>query len=140
MVELLDMNASQQQAAYLYGLWNRLSGQHVALGCSCTMSGMSVTLEDFEHDIADYLWSESERLGQTHVVAFLLAPGPIASQDRAIRGILTRLEEEYVPDAVTEWLLPRMTKTIESYAKLHGPAPEAPLLGGSSSWRKGYRD
>ena len=29
------------------------------------MSGMSVTLEDFELDIADYLWAESERLGQT---------------------------------------------------------------------------
>jgi hypothetical protein len=33
-----------------------------------------------------------------------------------------------------------MTKTIESYAKLHGPAPEAPLFGGSTSWGKGYRD
>ena len=140
LFELLEMTASQQQAAYLSGLWNRLSGQHVALGCSCTMSGMSVTLEDFEHDIADYLWAESERLGQTDVVAFLLAPGPIASQDQAIRGILNRLEDEEVIDAVTDWLLPRMTKTIESYAKLHGPAPEAPLFGGSSSWRKGYRD
>ena len=140
LFELLEMTASQQQAAYLSGLWNRLSGQHVALGCSCTMSGMSVTLEDFEHDIADYLWAESERLGQTDVVAFLLAPGPIASQDQAIRGILNRLEDEEVMDAVTDWLLPRMTKTIESYAKLHGPAPEAPLFGGSSSWRKGYRD
>jgi hypothetical protein len=140
LFELLEMNASQRQAAYLSGLWNRLSGQHVALGCSCTMSGMSVTLEDFEHDIADYLWAESERLGQTDVVAFLLAPGPIASQDQAIRGILTRLEEEDVTEAVTDWLLPRMTKTIESYAKLHGPAPDAPLFGGSSSWRKGYRD
>lgn len=134
------MNASQQQAAYLCGLWNRLSGQHVALGCSCTMSGMSVTLEDFEHDIADYLWAESERLGQTDVVAFLLAPGPIASQNQAIRGILTRLQEEEVTGAVADWLLPRMTKTIESYAKLHGPTPDAPLFGGSSSWRKGYRD
>jgi hypothetical protein len=104
------------------------------------MSGMSVTLEDFEHDIADYLWAESERLGQTEVVTFLLIPGPIALQDQAIRGILNRLEEEEVDAAVNDWLLPRMTKTIESYAKLHGPAPEAPLFGGSSSWRKGYRD
>jgi len=97
-------------------------------------------MHDEWHDIADYLWAESERLGQTDVVAFLLAPGPIASQDQAIRGILNRLEDEEVIDAVTDWLLPRMTKTIESYAKLHGPAPEAPLFGGSSSWRKGYRD
>ena len=135
------MTASQQQAAYLSGLWNRLSGQHVAMGCSCTMSGLSVTLEDFELDIADYLWAESERLGQADVVAFLLAPGPIASQNQAIRNILSRLEDdEEVSESVTDWLLPRMKKTIESYAKLHGPAPEAPLFGGSSSWRKGYRD
>lgn len=134
------MTAAQQQAAYLSGLWNRLSGQHVALGCSCTMSGMSVTLEDFEHDIADYLWAESERLGQTQVANFLLTPGPIANQDQAIRGILSRLEEQEIDAAITDWLLPRMTKTIESYAKLHGPAPEAPLFGGSSSWRKSYRD
>lgn len=134
------MTASQQQAAYLSALWNRLSGQHIALGCSCSMSGMSVTLEDFERDIADYLWAESERLGQQEVVAFLLTPGPIDSQDQAIRGILRRLEEETVSEDVAEWLLPRMTKTIESYAKLHGPAPEAPLFGGSSSWGKGYRE
>lgn len=101
---------------------------------------MSVTLEDFERDIADYLWAESERLGQPAVVAFLLTPGPIDSQDQAIRGILRRLEEEMVSEDVAEWLLPRMTKTIESYAKLHGPAPEAPLFGGSSSWGKGYRE
>jgi hypothetical protein len=140
LLELLDMTASQQQAAYLNGLWNRLSGQHIALGCSCTMSGMSVTLEDFERDIADYLWAESERLGQTEVVTFLLSPGPINAQDRAIRGILDRLEAQEVSPVITDWLLPRMTKTIESYAKLHGPTPEAPLFGGSSSWRQGYRD
>ncbi len=103
------------------------------------MSGMSVTLEDFERDIADYLWAESERLGQAEVVVFLLKAGPIASQEQAIRHILNRLEQEVVSEAVCDWLLPRMTKTIESYAKLHGPAPEAPLFGGASSWRKGYR-
>lgn len=134
------MTASQQQAAYLSGLWNRLAGQHVALGCSCTMSGLSVTLEDFELDIADFLWAESERLGQKEVVNFLLEPGPIASQDQAVRNILRRLEDQDINTVIADWLLPRMTKTIESYAKLHGPAPEAPLFGGSTSWGKGYRD
>ncbi|MFD0666711.1 hypothetical protein ACT80S_03240 [Ramlibacter sp. MAHUQ-53] len=129
----------QQQAAYLAELWHRLSAQHIALGCSCTMSGISVTLEDFERDIADYLWAESERLGQAAVVAFLLAPGPVSEQVQAVRGILARLEADEAEDAVAEWLLARLTKTIESYAKLHGPAPEAPLLGGSNAWRKGYR-
>lgn len=129
----------QEQAAHLAALWHRLSAQHIALGCSCGMSGISVTLEDFERDIADYLWAESERLGQARVVEFLLAPGPIASQDRAIRHILARLEADEADEDVADWLLTRMTKTIESYAKLHGPAPQAPLLGGSPAWRKGYR-
>ncbi len=129
----------QEQAAHLAALWHRLSAQHIALGCSCGMSGISVTLEDFERDIADYLWAESERLGQGAVVEFLLAPGPIASQERAIRNILARLEADEAEEDVADWLLTRMTKTIESYAKLHGPSPDAPLLGGSPAWRKGYR-
>ncbi len=33
-----------------------------------------------------------------------------------------------------------MTKTIESYARLHGLAPDAPLRGGASAWRPGYSD
>jgi hypothetical protein len=134
------MNAFQKQAAYLTDLWHRLSAQHIALGCSCTMSGISVTLEDFERDIADYLWAESERLGERAVEAFLLAPGPVAQQDRAIRSILERLQVEGCDEGVAAWLLPRMTKTIESYAKLHGPVSEAPLMGGSRAWRTGYRD
>lgn len=128
-----------QQASALLALWHRLSTQHIALGCSCGISGISVTLEDFERDIADYLWAESERLGQGAVVEFLLAPGPIASQERAIRAILGRLEAGEAENEVANWLLTRMTKTIESYAKLHGPAPDAPLLGGSPAWRSAYR-
>lgn len=104
------------------------------------MSGISVTLEDFERDIADYLWAESERLGEKAVEDFLLTPGLIAKQDKPIRHILHRLEEEECKEEVAQWLLPRMTKTIESYAKLHGPAPDALLMGGSNAWRKGYRD
>ena len=129
----------QAQAAHLAELWHRLAAQHIALGCSCSMSGISVTLEDFERDIADYLWAESERLEAAAVTAFLLAPGPISDQKQAVRCILARLEGGEAEDAVADWLLTRMTKTMESYAKLHGPAPEAPLLGGSNAWRKGYR-
>jgi len=139
MFDVMAENTIRAQAAHLAELWHRLSAQHIALGCSCTMSGISVTLEDFERDIADYLWAESERLGETDVVSFLLSPGPIAEQRQAIRFILQRLQEGLADDRVAQWLLPRMTKTIESYAKLHGPAAEAPLLGGSTAWRSNYR-
>lgn len=140
MSEIMEQRNTRAQAEYLSGLWHRLSAQHIALGCSCSMSGISVTLEDFEQDIADYLWAESERLGQAGVVAFLLAPGPVAQQDRAIRQILRRIESGQADEVTADWLLTRMTKTIESYAKLHGPAPEAPLMGGTRRWGSGYRE
>ena len=128
------------EAARLAALWHRLSTQHIALGCTCTMSGISVTLEDFERDIADYLWAESERLGEGAVAAFLLAPGPVTQQSQAVRGILDRLEQGQASEAVGQWLLTRLGRTLDSYARLHGPAPQAPLMGGSSAWRQGYRN
>lgn len=139
MPKVMEASTTRTQAEYLAALWHRLAGQHIALGCSCSMSGISVTLEDFERDIADYLWAESERLGQARVVAFLLEPGPIHLQERAVRNILRRLESGEADEATAQWLLTRMTKTIESYAKLHGPAPEAPLMGGTRKWGSGYR-
>lgn len=140
MFDVMQENTTRAKATYLAELWHRLSAQHIALGCSCTMSGISVTLEDFERDIADYLWAESERFGLAEVVDFLLSPGPIAEQHQPIRLILTRLQEEQAQPVVANWLLSRMTKTIESYAKLHGTSVEAPLMGGSRAWRTGYRD
>lgn len=125
------MSSAATQAAYLADLWNRLSAQHIALGCSCNMGGISVTLEDFERDIADYLWAEGERLARMDVVEFLLRPGPIEDQERAIRSILERLEVREASDEVAQWLLPRLTKTIESFAKLHGPAGGIDLQGAS---------
>lgn len=140
MFDVIHENTIRKQATYLAELWHRLSAQHIALGCSCNMAGISVTLEDFERDIADYLWAESERLGERDVVAFLLSPGPVADQHQPIRLTLQRLQTEQAEPAVADWLLSRMTKTIESYAKLHGPSVEAPLMGGSRAWRSSYRD
>ena len=122
---MFAVNTIHEQATNLSDLWYRLSAQHIALGCSCSMGGLSVTLEDFERDIADYLWAESERLGEDKVVAFLLAPGPIENQERAIRGILSRLLDEDLDPHAAQWVLSRLTKTIESFAKLHGPAVES---------------
>ncbi len=128
------------QAAYLSDLWHRLATQHIALGCTCTMSGVTVTLEDFERDIADYFCALGEREGATEVVAFLLAPGPLTEQPQAVRDTLQRMQQGQASPTVAGWLLPRMRKTLESYAELHGPALAAPLLGGSRAWRGAYRD
>ena len=95
------------RAARLAQLWSRLAAQHVTLGagCGCMVGGVSVSLEDFELDIVDYLWAESERLGQAVVEAFLLQPGPINQQVKPVLSLLTRL-----------------ARTLDSFARLHGPA------------------
>ena len=112
------------RAERLANLWSRLSAQHVTLGagCGCMTGGVSVSLEDFELDIADYLWAESERLGQTEVVAWLLQPGPIEQQVKPVMSLLTRLEEGEADEAVADWLLTRLARTLDSFAKLHGPS------------------
>ena len=133
------MTLTQLEAARLADLWHRLSSQHVALGCSCTMAGLSVSLDDFERDISDYLWAEGERLGESAAVALLLASGPMAAQEHPIRDSLSRLQEAHVDPQGAAWLLARLTKTLESYAALHGPSQDAPLFGGSRQWGRAYR-
>lgn len=112
------------RAERLANLWSRLSAQHVTLGagCGCMVGGVSVSLEDFELDIADYLWAEGERLGETMAVAFLLQPGPIDQQKKPVATLLNRLEEGEAPEAVAEWLLSRLARTLDSFAKLHCPS------------------
>ncbi len=112
------------RAERLANLWSRLSAQHVTLGagCGCMVGGVSVSLEDFELDIADYLWAEGERLGQGDVVAFLLQPGAIDQQVKPVATLLARLEEGEAHEAVADWLLSRLARTLDSFAKLHGPS------------------
>jgi hypothetical protein len=73
------------------------------------------------------------------VVDFLLLRGPLAVQPQPVRDILQRLSDGETSSAVSDWLLPRMSRTLQSYAELHGPALAAPLLGGSKAWRGAYR-
>lgn len=115
---------ADHRATRLAQLWSRLAAQHVTLGagCGCMTGGVSVSLEDFELDIVDYLWAESERLGQTVVEAFLLQPGPINQQVKPVMSLLTRLEEDEADEAVADWLLTRLARTLDSFARLHGPA------------------
>lgn len=112
------------RAERLAKLWSRLSAQHVTLGagCGCMVGGVSVSLEDFELDIADYLWAEGERLGETVVVAFLLQPGPIDQQKKPVATLLARLEDGEADETVADWLLSRLARTLDSFAKLHGPS------------------
>ena len=110
------------RAERLANLWSRLSAQHVTLGagCGCMVGGVSVSLEDFELDIVDYLWAEGERLGETVVVDFLLLPDPIDQQQKPVGALLARLEDGEADEAVADWLLSRLARTLDSFVKLHG--------------------
>lgn len=120
----MSTTVADPRAERLANLWSRLSAQHVTLGagCGCMTGGVSVSLEDFELDIADYLWAESERLGQTEVVAWLLQPGPIEQQVKPVMSLLNRLEEGEADESVADWLLTRLARTLDSFARLHGPS------------------
>jgi hypothetical protein len=128
-VDLAEMAAmADPRARHLLGLWSSLSARHVALGgnCGCGFGGISVSLGDFERDIADYLYAEAERLGETGALALLCADGAPAEQEQPVRALLERLCEDGGDARAADWLLPRLARTLESFAKLHGPTgPQA---------------
>lgn len=119
------------QSTALAELWSRLSTRHVAVGCSCVASGISVTLEDFERDIADYLLGESQRLGEAPVAVFLESRGPLRGQRQPIRTLLARLRTGEAAPEVAVWLLERLERTLESYARLHGMGMTASAVAGT---------
>src|SRR5690606_22816366 len=112
----------KEQARQLTELWNRMAAQHVTMGagCGCGMMGVSVTLEDFERDIADYLLAEAERLDEPEAAALILSAGPIDDQPQAVRHLLGSIEAGRALSEAAAWLLTRLSKTIESFARLHG--------------------
>lgn len=115
----------------LLRLWEDLARQHVSMGggCACGIGGVTVRLQDFEHDIADYLVAEAERLKQADVLALLLQhvqfdpPGEdeIVKVLRAMAGGEADAGSSPAPEVVL-WLLQRLERTLNSFAKLHGGA------------------
>jgi hypothetical protein len=112
-----------QRADALLSLWSDLSIRHVALGasCGCGVGGISVRLEDFELDIADYLEDAGIRSDDAEVAAFFRGLQQCGPRDEPLRALLADVREERAGAAVAEWLLPRVEKTLRSFAELHGP-------------------
>jgi len=107
-------------------LWSQLSMRHVALGaaCACGTGGVSLRLEDFELDIVGYLEDAGLRSGMAEVVAFFQALQVAGPQDQPLRRLLEDVEQDRIPSAVGEWLLPKVERTLGSFAELHGPRAE----------------
>jgi hypothetical protein len=115
-----------QRAEHLLGLWSALAMQHVALGaaCGCGMGGISLRLEDFELDIVGYLEDAGLRSGVQDVVGFFIALQQAGAQTQPLRQILEDARHERLPGSVAEWLLPKVERTLRSFAELHGPKLE----------------
>jgi hypothetical protein len=112
-----------ERAAALQSLWSQLAMQHVALGasCGCGVGGVSLRLEDFELDIVGYLEDAGQRCEIEAVALFFRGFEQQASREQPLRALLADVEDERLPAAVTEWLLPRVERTLRSFSELHGP-------------------
>ena len=111
------------KAGALLDLWSQLSAHHVVLGsgCACGVGGVSLRLEDFELDIVGYLEDAGLRCEVAAVVSFfqVLQSSPQPSQP--LLALLHDMQQERLPGEVAAWLLPRMERTLRSFAELHGP-------------------
>jgi hypothetical protein len=109
------------EARELLDIWERLARQHVALagGCACSVGGVTLQLQDFEQDIADYLLGQAERNGRADVIALLRERGHADDGTWSIGALLGALSAAPDGDAGA-FLVARLGKTLRSFAKLHG--------------------
>lgn len=112
-----------EHAERLLDLWSQLALQHVALGaaCGCGMGGISLRLEDFELDIVGYLEDAGLRSGVADVAGFFEALQQAGPQPEPLRRLLDDARQERLPGTVGAWLLPKVERTLRSFAELHGP-------------------
>jgi len=113
-----------RRADEMLSLWSSLSMRHVALGsaCACGTGGVSLRLDDFELDIVGYLEDLGLRSGVEEIVQFFQDLQQAGSQTQPLRRLLEDAMEERLPEAVGEWLMPKVERTLRSFADLHGPA------------------
>ena len=111
-----------QRADHMLRLWSDLSMRHVALGgaCACGTGGVSLRLEDFELDIVGYLEDGGLRCEVSAVADFFKALQQQGAQDQPLRSLLHDIEHGAMPEAVAEWLLPKIERTLTSFSELHG--------------------
>jgi len=111
----------------LLDLWSRLATRHVALGsaCACGMGGVSLQLVDFELDIVGYLEDAGQRCGIVEVVDFFNELQRDEPRPQPLVRLLEDAQQERLPQAVAEWLLPKAERTLRSFAELHGGGMQA---------------
>lgn len=116
-------DALSQRADRMLSLWSELSMLHVALGgaCACGTGGISLRLDDFELDIVGYLEDLGLRSDNDDVVGFFRGLQAAGMQSQPLRQILEDARHDRLAESVADWLLPKVEKTLRSFAELHGP-------------------
>jgi hypothetical protein len=118
-------NDGTLEARRLLDTWDRLGRAHMMIGagCSCGIGGVAIALEDFEQDIADYLQAEAERLDRHDVLKYLqeqAREGELWSISRLLGGIAQPTDFQAYESGVSTFLLERLSRTLQSFEKLHG--------------------
>lgn len=115
-------DASVEQAERLLELWSTLALRHVALGgaCACGAGGISLRLENFELDIVDYLQDGGERHEDPDVAGWFRARQGDEYGRQPLRDLIDAVITGRMPEAASAWLLPKLERTLRSYAELHG--------------------
>jgi len=115
------------EARHLLSLWETLSRQHISMaaGCACGAGGVTLLLEDFEQDIADYLLGEAERNKRLEVIVFLrthafIEDTQLWSLSLLLKGLIDEEGSVQPSPEVRSGLLKRLGRTLSSFAKLHG--------------------
>jgi len=119
--------SAASDAQELLDIWQRLSSQHVALatGCACGIGGVTLRLQDFEQDIADYLLAQAERGQRADIVAFLRCHGfdeaaVVWRLDALLAALIEAPGSAAADPGIADFILSRLGKTLRSFAKLHG--------------------
>lgn len=114
-------------ALELLDIWERLSSRHVSLGtgCACGIGGVTLQLQDFEQDIVDFLLGQAERGKRPDVAAYLKekALDPDSgkwSVNRLLAALSDAERAATSPSDIPGFLLERLSKTLRSFARLHG--------------------
>lgn len=120
----MEKPVQSTSAAQLLETWERLASQHVALGgagCACGVGGVSLQLGDFEQDIVDFLVDFAERNARADILAFLQAHAVRAADGLwSLPQLLAALGAGEAQPEVGDLLLAKLSKTLNSFAKLHG--------------------
>jgi hypothetical protein len=86
---------------------------------------VTLQLQDFEQDIVDFLFGQAERAKRADVIAYVRANAFDVQSGRAnVELLLTALSSAEraanVPPAISDFVLERLSKTLRSFARLHG--------------------